>query len=108
MSENKGGSLNNPVVYYTAHYCFCLCMHGQNSICKFNQFLRGGKDLHRGEGKSPPGPPEINPVFYIPCFNITVGCNEGLDHAQVAVDAGKMERRISVFIFILDGVLLVA
>ena len=28
----RGGSSNNPVVYYTAHYCFCLCMHGQNSI----------------------------------------------------------------------------
>ena len=64
MSEIKGGSSNNWYNYYTAHYCFCLCMHGQNSICKFNQFLRGGggKDLH-GEAKAPP---EINPDYATP------------------------------------------
>ena len=56
-----GGSSNNPVVYYIAHYCFCVCMHGQNSICKFNQIPEGGgKDLHRGAF----GPPEINLDMY--------------------------------------------
>ena len=50
------------MVYYTAHYCFCLCIHGQNSVCKFNQFLRGAKTFIGGGGGQKP-PPEINPAI---------------------------------------------
>ena len=43
-----------------------------------------------------------------PRFDIAVGSNKDFDHAHMTVDAGEMEGRVCIFIFIVDGVVLVA
>ena len=43
-----------------------------------------------------------------PRFDIAVGSNKDFDHAHMTVDTGEMEGRVCVFIFIVDGVVLVA